>query len=156
MATWRREVELGAQRAAQLDAELRLAKTEASEAAGVRDFAEAAQREREALHREQRERAAFAQQQAVARRGGAAPPAAAALGKVHFAPEGSREGSAGVGLSTTREGAFSDPDDELARSDLWDFSSGMLARSGRRGRPSGAPALSLPQITNPYNTAAYT
>jgi len=142
VASRRREVELAAQQRVQLEAELQLARTEASEAAGVREFAEGAQREREALHREQRERANFERQQAQLRRGGpgGAPPVNR-LPRVSFA-----EG--GAGLGTTRDNPYAD-EDELGRSDLWDFSSGKVARGGGAGgklsRNQG-PSISLPHI----------
>jgi hypothetical protein len=157
-AAARRQAELAEQRVAQLEAEIQLARTEASEAAGVLQFAESAQRERETLHREQRERAAFERQQAQQRRangsaaggtagGGVSIPAhwaAPSENKVNFAAE-----YEGGGLNTTRENAYATDDDELAQSDLWNFSSGRIGR-GSGGRPArnqaATPSITLPHI----------
>jgi hypothetical protein len=162
-AAARRQAELAAQRVAQLEAEVQLARTEASEAAGVLQFAESAQRERETLHREQRERAAFERQQAQQRRasgsatggvaGVAGGPAAVHWtfsndAKVSFTAE--HGSGAGGGLNRTREDAYgTEDDDELAQSDLWNFSSGRIGRggSGRSARnQAAAPSVSLPHI----------
>ena len=154
IASRQREAELAAQRVAQLEAELQLARTEASEAAGVREFAESAQREREALHREQRERAAFERERAQQRRGNCSalgecgvsrrPPSAGRVGLL-----GECGGALAGALNTTRENPYGTEDDELGRSDLWNFSSGMIGRSGGAKAPrnvSSSPSLTLPQI----------
>lgn len=161
-AAARRQADLAAQGMAQLEAEVQLARTEASEAAGVLQFAESAQRERETLHREQRERAAFERQQAQQRRtnGSAASGPTGATGahapphlvphsekKVNFAAD--YRGGVGNGLNTTRENAYATDDDELAHSDLWNFSSGRIGRGGS-GRPArnqaATPSITLPHI----------
>jgi len=161
-AAARRQADLAAQGMAQLEAEVQLARTEASEAAGVLQFAESAQRERETLHREQRERAAFERQQAQQRRtngSGASGPTGAtgAHAPPHLVPHSDKKvnfaadyrGGVGNGLNTTRENAYATDDDELAQSDLWNFSSGRIGRGGS-GRPArnqaATPSITLPHI----------
>lgn len=142
----RRETEVGAQRLTHLQAELQLATTEASEAAAVREYVDSAHRHREAVARE---------------RVSTAPPmplpapqlGRPAAGKVHFADEVRDEGM--QWLNTTREDGL---DDELGRSDLWNFSSGVMARGGATSNRGGlrqrvTTSPSLPQIVGPFRTA---
>ena len=175
-----REAELGAQRLQAVQGELFRAREEARQAREALADAQAAatrfERERDAEREEARKERARRQERdkSVGPTGPALPGQAMPLPS---RPRASTPPSlqqhlpppprAGIDAAPLRERAapLKPPpqqtlSDELARSDLWDFSSGALGRGAGPGggagggfgrHPSGA---NLPKITKPFNTAS--
>jgi hypothetical protein len=127
LASKAREADVAVQRLHQLQAELQLARTEAHETREVSELRHAVQRERERIS-------------------GLPSTLAPAHGGVHVALMPQTQAAHG-GAAV----AAAPYDDELDRSDLWDFSAGAMARQGRGGSD---PKTVLPRIRSPFNTAS--
>ena len=120
---------MAVQRLHHVQAELQLARTEVHETREVSELRHAVQRERERIS--------------------GLPHAHAPLhGGVHVAlmpqPQVQMHGGGAAALPPSY-------DDELDKSDMWDFSAGAMARQGRSG---SEPHTVLPRIRSPFNTAS--
>ena len=136
LAVKAREADVAVQRLHQMQAELQLARTEAHETREVSELRHAVQRERDRIS-------------TLPQKG--APPF---LGGVHAAliPQAQLARSVPPSYKSALPPSY---DDELDRSDMWDFSSGAMARQGRGGsRVSFDLNTALPRIRSPFNTGS--
>jgi len=153
-----REAELASQRLQNTQLELQQARAELR---GMREAAEEAkdvtrkaerertlERDSERLREREREkehRAAMARSSAAAPPLGTPPSLQRHLSQPPLQPQ-PQHPPAQPGLTQ--------PNDELSRSDLWNFSAGTVGRKGSSGTGWVAPdARSLPRIKSPFNTA---